>query len=73
MTTVVQLMRAKPLPQSNPSNETVTDDFRQDVIAYGALLYDVLKKRRDFSTIEAGATRSGRFQRVRDKGIETDF
>lgn len=37
--------------RSKHMQQDESDDFREDVITYGAILYDVLKKRQDFGSV----------------------
>jgi hypothetical protein len=59
MTTVVQL-RAGSLRRNNPASRKAADEFRGDVLAYGEILYDSLRKRRDFAVSGAGERASHR-------------
>lgn len=47
MTTVVAL-RANQLRRNKPDAPSPVGEFREDVLTYGAMVYDSLKKRRDF-------------------------
>jgi hypothetical protein len=68
MENVVEL-RTKVLRRSKPDPQSRTDEFRGDVIAYGAVLYDALRKRRDFSVSGISEDRSLRRKKV---DFETD-
>lgn len=47
MTTVVAL-RANQLRRSKPALPNPSGEFREDVLTYGSIVYEGLKKRRDF-------------------------
>lgn len=51
MTTVTQL-RTPMSRRNRPTPTTVREEFREDVIAYGALLYDSLRQRQDFEVLK---------------------
>lgn len=51
MTTVTQL-RTPMSRRNRPTQATVREEFREDVIAYGALLYDSLRQRQDFDVLK---------------------
>lgn len=38
--------------RNKPTPTTVREEFREDVIAYGALLYDSLRQRQDFEVLK---------------------
>ena len=38
--------------RNKPSRAAVREEFRDDVIAYGALLYESLRQRQDFEAIK---------------------
>jgi hypothetical protein len=47
MTTVVEL-RAGQLRRNKPTSQRAVDEFRDDVLTYGSVVYEALKRRRDF-------------------------
>jgi hypothetical protein len=67
MTTVVEL-RGEQLRRSKPTQPRVVENFRDDVVTYGGVLYDVLRRRKDF--LQAGPPREMR--RHRAECDETD-
>ena len=71
--TVVQL-RSKVLPRSKSAHENASDDFRDDVLEYGGILYESLRRRRDFgSAVDRVREREVRHQKRLDRDVETDF
>lgn len=67
MTTLVNLREAQ-LQRSKAAEQRALEEFREDVVTYGGVLYESLKKRRDFNV----PSPSERRELKRHRGIDCE-